>query len=107
MSPLVRTASLAGLTATALGMVLIAAVPSVGSLAPAVVTTDTPAYCRELSEKLAELIRIAPRPPEDEVLSMGTDGRHLCQTGQVRGGILRLRRSVLVMLHDLDQRGEP
>ncbi len=107
MSPLVRTTGIVGLTTTGLGMLLATAVPSVHPLPPAIITTDTLAYCRELSDKLSELIRIAPRPPEDEVLSMGTNGRHLCQEGQVRGGILRLRRGVKVMLQDLDQRGEP
>jgi hypothetical protein len=109
MSPLVRTTGIAGLTTTGLGMLLVATVPSARPYQspPAVVTTDTVAYCRELSEKFAELIRVAPRPPEDEVLSMGTDGRHLCQEGKIRGGLLRLRRGVLVMMRNLDQRGEP
>ncbi|HJS85363.1 MAG TPA: hypothetical protein VJ779_07870 [Acetobacteraceae bacterium] len=107
MSPLVRTTGIAGLTTTGLGMLLAASMPSVRPSPPAVVTTDTRAYCQELSEKLSELIRIAPRPPEDEVLNMRADGRHLCQEGQVRGGILRLRRGVMVMIRDLDQRGEP
>jgi hypothetical protein len=107
MSPLVRTTGIAGLATTGLGVVLVTAVPSVRQSPPAVITTDTPAYCRELSNKLAELVRIAPRPPEDEVLSMGTDGRHLCREGHIRGGILRLRHGVMVMLRDLDQRGEP
>ena len=106
MSPLVRVTGLAGLTA-GLGVALIAAVPGIGQPPPAIVTTDTAAYCRELSDKLAELVRIAPRPPEDEVLDMGVEGRHLCDEGQVRGGILRLRRGVMVMLRDLDERGEP
>ncbi len=106
MSPLVRTTGFAGLTA-GLGIALAAGVPNAGEPPVAIITTDTAAYCRELSDKLAELIRIAPRPPEDEVLSMGAEGRHLCGQGQIRGGILRLRRGVLVMLRDLDQRGEP
>lgn len=106
MSPLARNAGVAGLTA-GLGIALLATVPGVSHAPPAVVTTDTAAYCRQLSAKLTELIRIAPRPPEDAVLSMGVEGRHLCDEGQVRGGILRLRRGVTVMLHDLDARGEP
>jgi hypothetical protein len=106
MSPLARTTGVAGLT-TGLGIALMATVPGVSHSPPAVVTTDTAAYCRELSAKLTELVRIAPRPPEDEVLSMGVEGRHLCDEGQVRGGILRLRRGVTVMLRDLDARGEP
>lgn len=106
MSPLIRATGLAGLAA-GLGIALIAAVPVIGQPPPAIVTTDTASYCRELSDKLTELVRIAPRPPEDEVLDMGSEGRHLCDEGQVRGGILRLRRGVMVMLRDLDERGEP
>lgn len=106
MSPLVRNTGVAGLT-TGLGIVLLATVPGVSRAPPAVVTTDTAAYCRELAAKLSELIRIAPRPPEDEVLNMDVEGRNLCEQGQVRGGILRIRRGVTVMLRDLDARGEP
>ncbi len=106
MSPLVRATGVAGLAA-GVGLAIVASVPGIGQPPPAVITTDTVAYCNELSDKLAELIKIAPRPPEDEVLGMGTEGRHLCAEGQVRGGILRLRRAVLVMLQDLDERGEP
>lgn len=106
MSPLARATGFAGLTA-GVGLAVITAVPGIGQPPPAIVTTDTAAYCRQLSDKLTELVRIAPRPPEDEVLGMGVEGRHLCDEGQVRGGILRLRRGVMVMLHDLDERGEP
>lgn len=106
MSPLLRATVLTGLAA-GVGIILIAAVPGIGQPPPVVITTDTTAYCRELSDKLAELVRIAPRPPEDEVLNMGTEGRHLCDEGQVRPGLSRLRRGVTVMLEDLDERGEP
>lgn len=107
MSPLVRASGFAGLAA-GVGLAVVASVPGIGQPPPpAIVTTDTAAYCHELSDKLAELVKIAPRPPEDEVLGMGAEGRHLCAEGQVRGGILRLRRAVLVMLQDLDERGEP
>lgn len=107
MSPLLRVSGIAGLAA-GVGLVVVASVPGIGQPPPpAVVTTDTVAYCHELSDKLIELVKIAPRPPEDQVLGMGAEGRHLCADGQVRGGILRLRRAVMVMLQDLDARGEP
>ncbi len=106
MSPFVRATGVAGLT-TGVGFVLFTTVPGITRSPPAIVTTDTRAYCLELSAKLAELVRIAPRPPQDEVLGMGTEGRQLCDEGQVRGGIKRLRGGVTVMLRDLDERGEP
>lgn len=107
MSPLARTTGFAGLAA---GIGIIAAavmLPRPAHSPPVVVTSDTEAFCQHLSAKLRDLVRVAPRPPEAEVLTLGAEGRHLCQVGEVRGGILRLRRGVMLMMHELDQRGEP
>lgn len=107
MSPLVRaTAGFAGVAA-GIGVALAVMIPRSAPPPPIVVTTDTELFCHQLSGKLRDLMRLAPRPPEAEIVSLGDEGRHLCDIGQVRGGIQRLRRGLTLMMHDLDERGEP
>lgn len=101
-----RTTGFVGIAA-GLGILVTAVIPGVGQSPPAVITTDTEQYCRQLAEKLSELVQIAPRAPEIEVFTLSGEGRHLCDMGQVRGGILRLRRGMMLMMRDLDERGEP
>ena len=66
--------------------------------APEAVTTDTAAYCDQLqSELIAEEQARAHAPPE--VKSLGDEGQRLCGQGQIRGGIYRLRRALMMMHH--------
>jgi hypothetical protein len=64
---------------------------------PEPVITDTPQYCLQLLDRVSRLVRIAPSPPPEEVASLSTEGRRMCDQGQVRGGILRLRRALMLM----------
>ncbi len=57
-----------------------------------VVTSDTSAYCRTLSEMIA-----ARRPLPREVRELKSQGDGMCQQGEIRGGITRLRRALLVL----------
>ncbi len=57
-----------------------------------VVTTDTDAYCRSLSSELASHV---PLPRDVSDLKRQGDG--LCRHGEVRGGIARLRRALVVL----------
>ncbi len=56
-------------------------------------TSDTPAYCvqlaREVTERHSQVL---------DVQRLLAEGKELCDHGQVRGGIRRLRRA-LVLLH--------
>ncbi|HTU52858.1 MAG TPA: hypothetical protein VMF62_02690 [Acetobacteraceae bacterium] len=65
--------------------------------------TDTPQYCVELSNEVEEdrQALVSPAPPEVEQLA--EEGRRLCALGEVRGGIARLRRAV-VLLHEISGR---
>ena len=56
-------------------------------------TTDTPAYCTQLVRQLADRHSAIL-----DVQRLLADGREMCERGQVRGGIRRLRRA-LVLLH--------
>jgi hypothetical protein len=60
---------------------------------PMVVTTDTDAYCETLSRQIDEYGRDLPRM----VAELRAQGLRLCAGGQVRGGINRLRRALVVL----------
>jgi hypothetical protein len=64
--------------------------------APDRVTTDTPAYCLQLLDRVSELVRALPSPPQ-EVTSLSTEGQRMCDQGQTRGGIMRLRRALVLL----------
>ena len=70
--------------------------PVVGQATPPQVTTDTPRSCLQLLDEVSELVRVNAHPPE-EVSNLSTEGQRMCDQGQTRGGIMRLRRA-LVML---------
>ena len=100
MTPSVRTTGIAG-TATCLGLVAmgIIAMPVAGQSPPQQVTSDTPEYCLQLLDRVSEMVRIAPAPPPQEVSSLSSEGQRMCDQGQTRGGILRLRRALMLMMH--------
>ena len=58
-------------------------------------TRDTAEYCAHLSTRVRSMLR-SPHPIEAAALSDA--GRRMCDNGQTRGGILRLRRA-LTLLH--------
>ena len=64
---------------------------------PIVVTTDTPEYCHKLLDRISEAIRATDLPPPVEVASLSSEGRRMCNNGLTRGGILRLRRALLLL----------
>ena len=87
--------------------------PSPGVGAPIRVTTDTPEYCEQLSQRVMHaehLLRaIAPasssvQPPaiarldrRSEVEELAAEGHDMCATGLIRGGLLRLRRAWMLL----------
>ena len=70
--------------------------PAAGQSAPPQVTTDTPQYCLLLLDRVSELVRINTHPPE-EVTNLSTEGQRMCDQGQTRGGIMRLRRALSLL----------
>jgi hypothetical protein len=68
-----------------------------GDSIPAVVTTDTPEYCQKLFDRISQAIHAATTPPPVEVASLSTEGERMCNDGLTRGGILRLRRALLIL----------
>jgi hypothetical protein len=83
-----------------LGLLLAGAtlVSSAGSeSSPPVVTTDSPEYCQKLLERLGQAIHTATEPPPVEVSSLSSEGQRMCNDGLTRGGVLRLRRALLIL----------
>ncbi len=62
------------------------------------VTTDTPQYCLHLLDMVSEMVRRSVQPPPHEVTDLSAEGQRMCDHGQTRGGILRLRRALLLMM---------
>jgi hypothetical protein len=58
--------------------------------APVQVTTDSVDYCRALGGRLAT----RPAAGQEPALSLGKEGRRLCDSGHVRTGIAKLRRAM-------------
>lgn len=71
---------------------------------PQQVTSDTPAYCLQLLDRVSQMVRSAGTPPPQEVGYLSSEGQRMCDQGQTRGGILRLRRALMLMKHP---NGEP
>jgi hypothetical protein len=81
-------------------MVWFGALPVAGqSSPPQQVTSDTPQYCLQLLDRVSEMVRLAGTPPPHEVSYLSNEGQRMCDQGQTRGGILRLRRALMLMLH--------
>ena len=93
-----RTTSLAGVLAcAAVGVALLAAGPVAGQSPPQRVTSDTPEYCLQLLDRVSEMVRVANAPPPEEVSLLSGEGQRMCDQGQTRGGIARLRRSLMLL----------
>lgn len=69
---------------------------SLAGQTPVMVTSDTPQYCLHLLDQVSELMRLAPSPPP-EVSHLSTEGQRMCGQGQTRGGIMRLRRALVLL----------
>ncbi len=69
--------------------------PAVQSGGPLRVTSDTAEYCDDLAGQVATERERRPAPqPEAEVLAQ--EGQHMCDSGLIRGGLVRLRRALLL-----------
>ncbi len=64
---------------------------------PQRVTSDTPEYCLHLFDQVSELVRAAPAPLPAQVSSLSAEGQHMCERGQTRAGILRLRHAIVLL----------
>jgi hypothetical protein len=65
--------------------------------APMRITTDTPEYCRQLDDRLARMLSATSMSSTEDVQQLSTDGKRMCNQGEVRGGILRLRQALVLL----------
>jgi len=100
MTSSARISGLAGVLACAgVGVALLAAVPVAGQPPPQRIITDTPEYCLQLLDRVSEMVRVASIPPPEEVSLLSSEGQRMCDQGQTRGGIVRLRRALMLLTH--------
>ncbi len=71
--------------------------PVAGQPAPQQVTTDTPQYCLVLLDRVSDLVRGLAVPPPQEVTNLSAAGQRMCDQGQTRGGIMRLREALVLL----------
>jgi hypothetical protein len=64
---------------------------------PMEVTSDTPEYCLQLLDRVSEMVRLASVPIPHDVTDLTTEGHRMCEHGQTRGGIMRLRSALMIM----------
>jgi hypothetical protein len=72
---------------------------------PMEVTTDTREYCFYLVGRVHTLEQASPVPAPQEVPVLAADGQRMCEHGQTRGGIMRLRRAMMLLMHDDEPAG--
>jgi hypothetical protein len=64
---------------------------------PMEVTTDTAEYCQHLLHRIRSLVRVATAPVPHDVADLTSEGKQMCDNGQTRGGIMRLRSALMLM----------
>jgi hypothetical protein len=97
MIPTDRTPRLVSLLCLLAGVYLLVDMQARSENTPETITTDTPQYCMHLLDQVSGLVRAAPTPPPEEVTSLSTEGQRMCGHGQTKGGIMRLRRALVLM----------
>lgn len=103
-SPQVTTANNApGSVANVTANAAIAA-PSAVQSGPSRVTTDTLDYCKELLGRLGTLMRDSKASALEEARTLSREGERLCQHGQAKGGILRLRQAYVLIAPGRDSK---
>ncbi len=75
-------------------LVVLAADAQAQEQSPITVTTDTPQYCAQLVQQITQ--RHSSMPDVARLLS---EGRELCEQGEVRSGLRRLRRAEIILNH--------
>src|SRR3954451_12841594 len=74
-----------------LAPVLTSARHAVAQSPPLTLTTDTEDYCRQLEELVRRKTQAAHVALPSELAELSSDGRRMCDEGQPRRGIQRLR----------------
>jgi hypothetical protein len=76
--------------------------PALAQVQDPIVTSDTPEYCGVLMDRIIDITRTTAMPPPTEAAVLSEEGERMCVHGQTRGGILRLRRALAILLRGED-----
>ncbi len=88
--------ALLGVLSVGAGLGRAAAQPYPAPPGPPGMLTDKPEYCGHLAVEWAEQQRQGPPPPQLARM-LAAEGRAMCARGLVRGGIMRLRRALMIL----------
>jgi hypothetical protein len=91
-----------GLFPFALSLAAMVVVPAYAQARDPIVTSDSPEYCGVLMNRINGVTRATAQPPPTEAALLSEEGERMCIHGQTRGGILRLRRALEIILHGDD-----
>lgn len=94
MTPPLRATAIAGLAG--LGLLVLFGMAGRVSPEPALITSDTRGYCLELLERVRALMERDASAPRQLTRLIADGGRH-CELGDLRGGIFRLRRAMVML----------
>ena len=100
-----RALSIAGICLPLGASILTSGAPVIAQVGPSgtppmQITTDTPEYCQKLLRRIGELVRLATAPVPHEASDLTTEGEKMCDHGQTRMGIMRLRSALMIMEKD-------
>jgi len=96
---IVRTAVVAGLIGLGATASMSQTAPPPPTTGEVRVTTDTPEYCEKLAERVARDEKARPNAPR-QAEELAAEGHHMCNSGLIRGGLVRLRRAWLMLRTD-------
>lgn len=95
-APLVRLALLAGAAVVApLAMACVALAQPFPRDPPPHLTTPTADYCAHLNREVGR--QEGSGTPHPSARSLADEGARMCDRGQYRGGVVRLRRALMMM----------
>jgi phosphohistidine phosphatase SixA len=84
--------------AAVLSLLPLMSLPPAGAQSTALdVTSDTTEYCERLAAQVTNLVHVSHRPAPAEVADLSAEGSRMCDLGQTRAGIMRLRRAWMLM----------
>jgi hypothetical protein len=80
-----------------IGLGMTALTSSQADHVPAQITSDTVEYCGELAAQVSGLMMDPPTALMIRAAALSDEGQHMCEEGQIRAGIARLRRALLML----------
>ncbi len=61
------------------------------------VTSHSVEYCNMLATRINALVFEARMAPPSNVIELSDEGQRMCANGQVRGGVMRLRKALMTI----------